>query len=217
MVRAQIQIFCLFIESKAIEGERRSTYWCMSAILDSVFFFFSPPYFLLFFYFVLLPFLLNAYFWVMVFPRNSYYCDSESPSQCIARGPLDRACCDQYLLFQPLTAFVQCGCLCQPFSGRQLFSRHHLPVLVVPLPSAKQRRLFYLFACRGFSTRYNVCALSLSIPHGMHLVVLTHLYFFQVACHPNRIFPPKEPKQEHQNRFFPSSHRQTIPSLTSES
>ena len=41
MVRAQIQIFCLFIESKAIEGERRSTYWCMSAILDSVFFFFS--------------------------------------------------------------------------------------------------------------------------------------------------------------------------------
>ena len=80
MVRAQIQIFCLFIESKAIEGERRSTYWCMSAILDSVFFFFFPPYFLLFFYFVLLPFLLNAYFWVMVFPRNSYYYDSESPS-----------------------------------------------------------------------------------------------------------------------------------------
>ena len=42
MVRAQIQIFFLFIESKAIEGERRSTSWCMSAILDFVcFFFFS--------------------------------------------------------------------------------------------------------------------------------------------------------------------------------
>ena len=66
MVRAQIQIFCLFIESKAIEGERRLTYWCMPAVLDSLFFFFSPS-FLLFFSFVLLPFLFNAYFWVMVF------------------------------------------------------------------------------------------------------------------------------------------------------
>ena len=28
----------------------------------------------------LLPFLLNAYFWVMFFSRNSYYCDfSQSP------------------------------------------------------------------------------------------------------------------------------------------
>ena len=40
----------------------------------SVFVYFSH-YFLLFFSFVLLLFLLNAYFWAMVFPRNSYYCD----------------------------------------------------------------------------------------------------------------------------------------------
>ena len=55
------------IESKAIEGERKSTYWCMPAILNSLFSFFSSPSVVFFFIFVLLPFLLNAYFWVMFF------------------------------------------------------------------------------------------------------------------------------------------------------
>ena len=57
-----------------------------------------------------------------------------------------------------------------------------------------------------------VCVLSLSIPHGMHLVIPTHPYFFWVACHPRRTFPPKEPKQEPHNRFFSSPHHQTMPS-----
>ena len=52
---------------------------------------------------------------------------------------------------------------------------------------------------------------SLSIPHGMHLMIPTHPYFFWVACHPSRIFPPKKPKQEPQNKFFPSPHCQTMP------
>ena len=73
-----------FIESKAIEEEKRSTYWCMPTVLNSLFFFFFFPlvtsYFLLFFSFVFLLFLLNAYFWVMVFPKNSYYCDFSQPS-----------------------------------------------------------------------------------------------------------------------------------------
>ena len=47
-----------------------------------------------------------------------------------------------------------------------------------------------------------VCVLSLFIPHGMHLVVPTHPYFFWVACHPSRTFPPKEHEQDPQNRFF---------------
>ena len=47
-----------------------------------------------------------------------------------------------------------------------------------------------------------VCVLSLSIPHGMHLVVPAHPYFFWVACDPSRTFPLKKPKQESQNRFF---------------
>ena len=153
----------LFLESKTIKGERKSTYWCMSAVLNSLFLFFSG-HFLLFFSFVLLHFLLNAYFWVMVFPRNYYYCDfSNPPLQCIARGPLYRTCSDWYLLFQPLTAFVQCGCPCRPLTGHQLFSHHHLPMLVVSLPSARQRRLFCLFACCSFSTCYSMCALSPSL------------------------------------------------------
>ena len=78
------------------------------------------------------------------------------------------------------------------------------------LPSTRQRRIFCLFAYHGFSTRYSVCTLSLSIPHCMHLVVPTYPYFFWVVCHLNRTFPSKEPKQESQNRFFPSPHRQTM-------
>ena len=61
-----------------------------------------------------------------------------------------------------------------------------------------------------------VCVPSLSIPYGMHLVVSTHLYFFWVACYPSRTFSPKKPEQEPQNRFFPSPHHQTMPSLTSD-
>ena len=41
-----------------------------------------------------------------------------------------------------------------------------------------------------------VLSLSLSIPHGMHLVVPNHPYFLWVACHLSRTFPPKEPEQE---------------------
>ena len=43
---------------------------------------------------------------------------------------------------------------------------------------------------------YFVCLLtvtfSLTIPHGMYLVVLTHPTFFWVVCHPSRISPSKE-------------------------
>jgi len=46
------------------------------------------------------------------------------------------------------------------------------------------------------------CVRSLSIPQGIHLVIVTHPCFFWVACHPSRTFPPKEPEQEPQNRFF---------------
>ena len=111
------------------------------------------------------------------------------------QGVLYRACHDQYLLFQPLIAFVWYRCPCQPLTGRQWFSHHHLPVLTVPFPFAKQRGLFCLFACLlWLFLPITVCVCSLSIPHGMHLVVPAHPYFFWVACHPSRTFPPKEPE-----------------------
>ena len=152
-----------FIESKAIKGERRSTYQCMPAVLNSLFFFFFfSRYFLLFFFFCFTSFpsqcLLLGYGFSQKFLLLQFF---QSFIQYIARGPLYRACRDQYLLFQPLTAFIWCGCPYRPLTGRQLFNHHHLPVLVVSLPSARQRRLFCLFACRGFSTCYSVCALSL--------------------------------------------------------
>ena len=53
-----------FIESKTIEGERKSTYWCMLAVLNSLFFLFHS--------FLLLSFLL--------------FCFTSFPSQCLLLG-----------------------------------------------------------------------------------------------------------------------------------
>ena len=120
-------------------------------------------YFLLFpfllFYFLSFSMLTSRLWFFLEIPINVIFL--LSPLQCTARGPLYGACRDWYLLFYPLTTFVWCGCPCQPLTGRQLFSHHHLPMLAVPLPSIRQRRLFCLFACHGFSTRYDVCAFSL--------------------------------------------------------
>ena len=82
-------------------------------------------------------------------------------------------------------------------------------------PSPDKEDYFIFFVCCGTLTCYGVSALYLFIPHGMHLVVPTHSYFFWVVCHPSRTFPPKEPKQESQNRFSPLSTARPYP-LTSD-
>ena len=64
-------------------------------------------------------------------------------------------------------------------------------MLAVPLPIIRQRGLFCSLFYHGTLTCYGVSALSLSIPHGMHLVVPTHPYFFWAICHPSRTFPQK--------------------------
>ena len=75
-------------------------------------------------------------------------------------------------------------------------------MLAVPLPITRQRNYFVcLLTVTSLST--TVWVFSLLIPYGMHLVVPAHPYFFLVVCHPNRIFPPKEPEREPQNRFSP--------------
>ena len=99
----------------------------------------------------------------------------------------------------------------QPLSGLGVLANHHWFVCV-PLPIARQGKLFCLFVCRGTLYCYGMGAFSLHIPYGMHLVVLTQLCFFWVVCHPNRTLLSKEPMQEPQNRYFLSPHRQTMPS-----
>ena len=90
------------------------------------------------------------------------------------------------------------------------------PVLAVPLPITRQRRLFCSLVCRDTLTCYGVGALSLPIPYGIHLVVPTHSYFFWVICHLSRTFFPKELEQEPQNRFSPIPTARPYP-LTSDS
>ena len=178
MVYAQIQIFCLLQRARLLRerGDHLLVRICHSKL--SVFLFLSLL--LTFLFFCFTSFSSQCLLLVMVFPRNSYYCDFfeslNPPLQCIARGPLYRTCRDQYLLFQPLTAFVQCECPYRPLTRHQLFNHHHLFVLAVPLHSARQRRLFCMFACCGFTTHYNVCALSLypswHTPSGSNLSLL---------------------------------------------
>ena len=61
--------------------------------------------------------------------------------------PFYSACRDQILLFCPLTSFVWSGCTCQP----PLVCLHHPP----PAPN-KEKKLFYLLACRGALSCHDV-------------------------------------------------------------
>ena len=67
-----------------------------------------------------------------------------------------------------------------------------------PLPD-KENCFVCLFTVSFLST--TVWVFSLTILHGMHLVVLTHPSLFWVVCHPRRTFPPKEFEWEPQNRL----------------
>ena len=58
-----------------------------------------------------------------------------------------------------------------------------------PLPD--KEGYFICLLAMTFSTPYSVCALSLSILNGMHLVIPAHPYFFWMTCHSSKTFPPK--------------------------
>ena len=68
-----------------------------------------------------------------------------------------------------------------------------------PHYQTKKSILFCLFTMEFLSIARWV--FPLTIPHGMHLVVLTHFSLFWVVCHPSRTFPPKEFEQEPLNRL----------------
>ena len=60
-----------------------------------------------------------------------------------------------------------------------------------------------MFACCGFFYPLQcVCSLSLSIPHGMHLVVSTHPYFFWGHVIPTGHFPQKSLSKNPRIGFF---------------
>ena len=75
----------------------------------------------------------------------------------------------------------------------------------------KRTILFICFAVALLPT--TVWVLSLSIPHGVHLVVPTHSCFFWVVCHPNRTFPQKSLSRNPRIGFplSPSSDHTLLP------
>ena len=77
------------IESRASEGERGPTYWCIPAILSSLFFLCFP--------FFLSQCSLLCYDF---FPRDYYYHDCDPPPSAVhGKGPLYSVCRDRILLF----------------------------------------------------------------------------------------------------------------------
>ena len=132
---------------------------------------FSFPLVISYFSFLLFYFLFfQCLLLVIVFPRNSYYCNFRILFSVHSKGSFIEPTVTGIYCFslKPLTAFVWCGCPYRPLTGHQWFSHHHLPVLAVPLPSARQRRLFCLLACYGFSTHYSVCVCVLSLYPSWH-------------------------------------------------
>ena len=197
-----------FDREQGFRGREGSTYWCMPAVLCSLFsFVISNSFsFSLFFSQCLLlccDSLVEVIITVIVIPLTVH-----------GKDPLYNTCRDQLLLFQPLTTFVWAKCPCRSPLVCKLPSHHYLPVLAVPFLITRQRRLFCLFVCHDTLTCYGVGALSLFIPHGMNLVVPTHPYFFWAVCYPSKTFPLKEPEYKPQNRFSPLTTARLCP-LTS--
>ena len=68
------------------------------------------------------------------------------------------------------------------------------------LLSDKENCFVCLFTM-AFSSGKRWASFLITIPHGMHLTILTHLSLSWVVCHPKRIFPPKELEREPQNKL----------------
>ena len=94
-------LLSFLIESRALEGERRSIYWCMPAILYSLFSILPSFSFLSFFFLFFLRVLL--FFLLGYSPGGCYYnifcdCDPDVPPYCARQGPFYSAYCDWILL-----------------------------------------------------------------------------------------------------------------------
>ena len=121
------------------------------------------------------------------------------------------------LLFYSLTTF---GLMWVSFPDHPLVcwlpSHHSYPMLAVPHSIPRQKSFVLFFYSPWHSHPDKDWVFSLTNSYGMYLVIPIHISFFWVVCHPSRIFPPKELEQESHNRLLPSSHHQTIYSLTSD-
>ena len=107
-----------------------------------------------------------------------------------------------FLPFYPLTTFVW---VWVSFQTTHWFVNYLATITYlccpchIPLPN-KENYFVCLFTVAFLSeTRWTF---SLTISHGMHLAIPTHLSFFWVVCHPSKTFPLKEFEWKSQNRLF---------------
>ena len=138
------------------------------------------------------------------------------PPTVHSKGLFYTACCDGFLLFYPLIAFVL---VWASFPDHPLVyrlpSHHRLPILAVP-HSIPRQKSFVLFSCSLWHSHHDKgrYSLLLTLWHGPSDSNLS--FPFWVVCHPSKTFFLKGLEQEPQNRLSPSPHHQTLPTLTSD-
>ena len=129
----------------------------------------------------------------MFFSRNSYYRDFSNP-------PIFSVHSKGSFIEPTVTGILALNYLCLVWVS--LSTTYWSSVVQPPLftyvgcaaPLCQTKKAILFVCLLWFFLPVTVCVLSLSTPHGMHLVVPAHPYFFWVACHPSRTFPPKEPE-----------------------
>ena len=154
---------------------------------------------------IFLSFLSNSSFLVFSFSFSvfAYFVVIPSPRLLLLIIPL--LCTASVLYIMPTMIGFYHFSLQLLLFGLGVLIDHYWFVYASCVTPRYQTKKTILFVCLPWHPYLLQCgySLSLSIPHGMHLVVLTHPYFFWEICHPSKTFPPKEPEQESQNRFSP--------------
>ena len=136
---------------------------------------------------------------------------------CARLRPFYTACHDKiyHFTYQLFLACYGCPSLATHWSTDCLATTTTLCQLRhIPFPNKGN---FVLFSCLQQHPHPDKgWVFSLTNSYGMHLVILAHIFFFWVICHPSKTFPPKKLERESQNRFPHSPYCQIISSLTSD-
>ena len=165
MVYAQENLVFL-TDGRLLEGEKRLAYWCMPAIFLSLFFLsHSLSIFSRFCYsdsfplFSLVLACVVLWWW--------WYCDSLLVVFCCGdvamhdKDPLYTVCHDWFFTILDFNYFcLDLGVISDHPLVCQLLSHHHLPMLAMPLPITKQRKLFCLLVHRDILIHHSVGILS---------------------------------------------------------
>ena len=158
------------------------------------------------------------------FSPRGYYCRDDDPHYCARQGFF--IYCLSCLVFTIL-AFNYLYLVWVSLSttiGLLVVQPLSLTCAGCSTPPSPDKEDYFVSLLTGVFLSTTMWVFPLPIPHGMHLVVPTHPYFFWAICHPSRTFSLKELEKEPQNRlsslpttrpypFLPLTHDPPLPVL----